>query len=177
MDGVTKDKLPKMITTAQDPFDDSDMHKAAEEAYTYILNAPGTILKVFILAVTNDDIAEATARLELLGKGGLEQELETRFAFELGKRNEEYKAAGGDDVKAQDAAANAKAAGGGLWAGPVSKALRRVNAMWSSQPTCCTLRPSCAIRCATVSSCFAQQLSSLSTTCRLPPPSFSSRLA
>ena len=126
MDGVTKDKLPKMITAAQDPFDDSeaDMHKAAEEAYTYILNAPGTILKVFILAVTNDNIADATARLELLGRGGLEQELETRFAFELGKRNEEYKAAGKEDVKAQDAAANAKAAGGGLWAGPVSKALR-----------------------------------------------------
>ena len=52
MEGVTKDKLPTMITNTQDPFDESeaDMHKAAEEAYTYILNAPNKILKVFCVS-------------------------------------------------------------------------------------------------------------------------------
>ena len=63
MDGITKDKLPTMITLKQDPYQDleEDRVLAAKETYAYLLNAPGTINAVYCLMVSDDDIERAKA--------------------------------------------------------------------------------------------------------------------
>ena len=60
-----KDRLPTMITTEEDPYDNTveDIARAAEEAYAYLLEAPGTIAHVYCLMVTEEDIERAKARV------------------------------------------------------------------------------------------------------------------
>ena len=94
MDSIAKDKLPTMVTTNTDPFEDSldGITKAAEEAYAYVLQSSGTIDSVFILAVTEEDITRARERRLSLGAWGLQGVLEARFAADLDARSVEYAA-------------------------------------------------------------------------------------
>ena len=51
MEGVSKDKLPKMITLSQDGFGDldEDHRNAALEAYSFLMAEPGVLLDVYCL--------------------------------------------------------------------------------------------------------------------------------
>ena len=101
MDGVSKDKLPHMISTAQDGFDDTDegLADAAGEAYEYILKSKGLILKIFCLKVTPYHVEAAQARREAMGDG-IVAELEARFASDFEARNKEFEATVGSMEKA-----------------------------------------------------------------------------
>ena len=91
MEGVNKDKLPTMITLAQDPFQDidEDLDTAALEAFSFLMTSPGLLLDVYCLMVTPEDIEKAKVRKQSVGDS-LAAELDARFQSDLLERQAAY---------------------------------------------------------------------------------------
>ena len=67
LDGVSVTRIPRMITTCQDPYGDTaeDLQALAEEAYQELMNAKGKILYVFSLSITDEQLLAAKEKTAL----------------------------------------------------------------------------------------------------------------